>query len=109
MSAWKKLCASGDIGENALVELDIDGVAVVVTRTGDECFVYPLRCPHMEEPLSTGFCDGATVTCSFHLWQRDMRTGESTGNAEVDLLKYPVKVEGGVLYADFAEILTYED
>ena len=37
-----------------------------------------------------------------------MRSGESTGEAEIDLLKYPDKVEDGDLYVDMTNILSYE-
>ena len=63
---------------------------------------------HQEEPLSNGFCDGDTITCSMHLWQWNMKSGESTGEAEVDLIKYPVKVDDGELYADFSTTLSYD-
>ena len=71
MSDWKKICAVSDVVENELKEFDIDGTKLVAARSGSDIYVYPLRCPHMDEPLSTGMCDGATVTCSFHLWQWD--------------------------------------
>ena len=106
--SWKKVCAADNVAESALDEFDIDGVKIVVTRKGDEYLVYPLTCPHMEEPLSNGMCDGETITCSFHLWQCDMVSGESTGEAEIDLLKYPVKIEDGDLYVDFSETLSYD-
>ena len=105
---WKKVCPVGEVAEDAIAEFDIDGEKIAVVRAGEDLFVYPLRCPHMEEPLSNGFCDGETVTCSFHLWQWNMRTGESTGEAEVDLLKYPVKIDGGDLYVDMTKVLSYE-
>jgi len=108
MSDWKKVCAADDVGENEIKEFDVDGTKVAVARSDDALFVYPLRCPHMDEPLSTGMCDGATVTCSFHLWQWNMKTGESTGEAEVDLLIYPTKVEDGALLADMSTELTYD-
>ena len=108
MSEWKRVCAADEVGENEIKEFDIEGTKVAVARSGDALFVYPLRCPHMDEPLSTGMCDGATVTCSFHLWQWNMKTGESTGEAEVDLLIYPTKVEDGALLADLSTELTYD-
>ncbi len=108
MSDWKRVCATGDVGENEIKEFEIDGTKVAVARSGDALHVYPLRCPHMDEPLSTGICDGATVTCSFHLWQWNMITGESTGEAEIDLLIYPSKVEGDALLADLEQELTYD-
>jgi toluene monooxygenase system ferredoxin subunit len=108
MSDWKRVCAVGDLVDNELKEFEIDGKKIVVAKTGSETYVYPLRCPHMDEPLSTGMCDGATVTCSFHLWQWDMRTGESSGEAEIDLLLYPTKEEDGALFVDLAQELTYD-
>ena len=108
MSEWKRVCAVGDIADSELKEFDIDGTKIVVTRSADAFHVYPLRCPHMDEPLSTGMCDGATITCSFHLWQWDLKTGTSTGEAEIDLLIYPNKQEGGDLFVDLTEELTYD-
>lgn len=108
MSDWKRVCSLDEVAEGELKEFDVAGIKVVAVRSGDDFFVYPLRCPHMDEPLSTGMCDGATVTCSFHLWQWNMKTGESTGEAEIDLLLYPTKKEDGALFADMAKELTYD-
>jgi len=108
MSDWKRVCAVEDVAADEIKEFDVDGTKVAVTRSGEALFVYPLRCPHMDEPLSTGMCDGETVTCSFHLWQWNMKTGESTGEAEIDLLLYPTKQEDGALYADMATRLSYD-
>ncbi|NQV79905.1 MAG: Rieske 2Fe-2S domain-containing protein [Alphaproteobacteria bacterium] len=108
MSDWKRVCAIDDLVDKDLKEFEIDGTKIVVTRSGDDVFVYPLRCPHMDEPLSTGMCDGATVTCSFHLWQWDLRTGQSTGEAEIDLLIYPTKTEDGALFVDVSKVLSYD-
>ncbi|MSO65485.1 MAG: (2Fe-2S)-binding protein [Alphaproteobacteria bacterium] len=107
MSAWKKVCRMSEIEINGIKEFDIDGHKIAVVRTADTVFAMPLRCPHMEEPLSTGMCDGETLTCSFHLWQWNLKTGQSTGEAEIDLLKYPVKLENAEIYVDLAQILSY--
>ena len=58
----------------------------------------------------TGMCAGSVLTCSKHLYQWDMRTGEAAGPAENDLtlLRYDVKVEGGDVYARIESELVYE-
>ena len=33
-------------------------------------------CPHLEGPLFQGTLSGATVTCPWHRWRFDLRTGE---------------------------------
>jgi hypothetical protein len=45
---------------------------------------------------------------SFHLWQWNLRSGKSTGEAEIDLLKYPVRVSGKDVEVDFSQILDYD-
>ena len=107
VAKWKAVCDFKSIEHESLSEFIVDGIEVVVTRVGDEHFVYPLFCPHMDEPLSNGMCDGVTVTCIFHLWQWDMRTGKSTGEAEKDLLIYPSKVEDGNLMVNVENVLNY--
>ena len=94
---WKILCKADLIENNKLSEFAIDGHEYVVTRANDEFFVYPLNCPHMDEPLSNGSCDGKTLTCLFHLWKWDLRTGKSIGDTEIDLKVYRSKVENGNL------------
>ena len=106
--SWTRVCSTDDIADAGLKDVEIAGTRILVTRSGDEFFAYPLRCPHLDEPLSTGMCDGETLTCSFHLWQWNLRTGKSTGEAEIDLLKYPVRVIGKDVEIDFSRVLEYD-
>jgi len=108
MALWQVVCDVAEIDENGLREFDLNGVKLLVARSRDELFVYPLRCPHMDEPLSNGICDGVSLTCSFHLWQWDMRSGQSTGEAEIDLLIYPSRIENGKLFVDMEKTLEYD-
>lgn len=106
--SWTRVCAVDAIGEAELKEIEVAGTKLLLTRAGGEFFAYPLRCPHMDEPLSNGMCDGTTLTCSFHLWQWDLRSGKSTGEAEIDLLRYPVRIADGGVEIDLGKILDYD-
>ncbi|MBM3503174.1 MAG: Rieske 2Fe-2S domain-containing protein [Alphaproteobacteria bacterium] len=108
MSTWQRVCDVTALEGNVIKEFDVEGKKLAVVRAGGEVFAFPLRCPHMDEPLSTGMCDGETLTCSFHLWQWNLKSGKSTGDAEVDLLKYPVKEESGGVFVDLATELRYD-
>ena len=108
--SWKKVCAVADVPENALEKFDVDGIDIIIANHGAGFRAFPPRCPHMEEAL----CDSAVLfdgmlTCTKHLWQWDMGSGEKTGIAEKELLFYDVKQEGGDLYAQVDEALVYED
>ena len=110
--AWKRVCSTDDIAPNRLASFDVDGVKVVVAALDDGGFgIFPPACPHMEEPLEqSGMCAGSVLTCSKHLYQWNMRTGEAAGPAEnaLTLLRYDVKVEAGDVYARIESELVYE-
>ena len=109
---WKRVCSTDDVPPNRLASFTVDGVTVVVAGLDGGGFsVFPPACPHMEEPLEqSGMCAGPVLTCSKHLYQWDMRTGEAAGPAENDLtlLRYDVKIENGDVYARIEHELVYE-
>ena len=108
--SWKKVCAVAEVPENALEKFEVDGIEIIVANYGGGYRAFPPRCPHMEEPLcESGVLFDGMLTCTKHLWQWDMGTGERTGIAEKELLFYDVKQEGEDIYADVEQALVYED
>ena len=109
---WKRVCSADEVESGRLAAFVVDGISVVVANLGDDGFsVFPPSCPHMEEPLDqSGMCAGSILTCSKHLYQWDMCTGEAIDPAENDrvLLRYESKVEGGDLLARVENELLYE-
>ena len=55
-----------------------------------------------------GLMDGSRLTCSKHLWQWDLESGEVLGAAERPLLFYKVKQEGGDILAFLDSELVYD-
>jgi nitrite reductase/ring-hydroxylating ferredoxin subunit len=96
------------------------GVArdLVVVRKGDEFFAIRDACPHQGAKLSGGAlcghvedCDpgdqpvlsreGEFLTCPWHGWKMDLRTGQSALEPETVRVKsYPVHVEAGRLLVE---------
>ncbi|MCU7805383.1 MAG: Rieske 2Fe-2S domain-containing protein [Candidatus Thiodiazotropha sp. (ex Lucinoma annulata)] len=108
--SWKKICAVSDIPENTLEKFETDGIEIMIANYGGGYRAFPPRCPHMDEPLcESGMLFDGLLTCSKHLWQWDMKTGEISGMAEKDLLLYDVKLEDGDIYAHIEQALVYED
>ena len=108
--SWKKICAAAEVPENTLGRFEVDGIEIMIANYGQGYRAFPPRCPHMDEPLcESGMLFEGMLTCSKHLWQWDMATGEMTGMAEKDLLFYELKQEGNDIYAHAAQALVYED
>ena len=52
-------------------------------------------CLHRGGPLCEGPISGTVVTCPWHGWQYDVRTGENEFDRAIKLDTYAVKVENG--------------
>jgi toluene monooxygenase system ferredoxin subunit len=107
--SWKRVCAAEEVGENSLRKFEVDGIAIIVANYGGGYRAFPPLCPHMEEPLAeSGLMDSGRLTCSKHLWQWDLRSGDVLGAAEKPLLFYELKQEGGDLLALLESELVYD-
>jgi toluene monooxygenase system ferredoxin subunit len=108
--SWKKICSTAEISENTLEKFEVDGIEIMIANYGQGYRAFPPRCPHMEEPLcESGVLYDGMLTCTKHLWQWNMETGEMIGIAEKELLFYDVKQEGDDIYAQVEQALVYED
>jgi nitrite reductase (NADH) small subunit len=80
------------------------GEARIVEREGLFLALYNIRgvfyvtdntCLHRGGPLGDGFLEGTLVTCPWHGWQYDVRTGQHEGGPASQVKTYPAVVEDG--------------
>jgi len=57
-------------------------------------------CPHQGGPLGKGTLSESIVTCPWHGWQFDVRTGKHQLNARIVQPTLPVRVEGEAILLD---------
>ncbi len=78
---------------------------VAVFRTEDQCvFAMRDRCPHKGGPLSQGIVHGHRVTCPLHGWNIELESGEAVAPDAGCAGRLSVKVEGGQVYLNKAEL-----
>ena len=53
------------------------------------------HCLHLQGPLGHGELEGCVLTCPWHGWQYDVRTGENEFDRAIKLRCYEVRVEDG--------------
>jgi nitrite reductase (NADH) small subunit len=53
------------------------------------------QCLHLKGPLGDGELEGPVVTCPWHGWQYDVRTGENEFDRALQLETFEVVVENG--------------
>lgn len=71
---------------------------VALFDLGDEIVAYENACPHQGGPVGEGLVEGETVTCPWHAWCFDLRTGVLTLGNYVRLRRFDVHVVGDAVY-----------
>ena len=91
------VCRVEDVppGRGATVEL-ADGSELALFNVGGEFHAIENFCPHRGAPLAEGQLCESVVTCDWHGWHFDVRTGacmDHPGAVE----SYPVTIEDGMI------------
>lgn len=86
-----KVAEPGEIapGQSRLVEEA--GLPIAVFNVSGELFAISNECPHRLGPLHEGYLEGFLVTCPWHGWQFDLRTGVCDTIPGRDITTYPVR------------------
>ena len=76
----------------------VSGRHVALFRLGDEFFAIDNLCLHKAGPLCEGFIDGNdVVTCPWHGWSYEIRTGTLVQDPRVGVSKHDVRIEDGLV------------
>jgi nitrite reductase (NADH) small subunit len=102
MSSWFRVVAVRDFQPGISQEFVVDGRIVALLRVGDEFFALDGICPHQGGPLGKGRLTGCIVTCPWHGWQFDVRTGQHQVNQSIRHASFPVKIEEGDVFVDLS-------
>jgi toluene monooxygenase system ferredoxin subunit len=78
----------------------VGGRRVLLVRVGPEIHAYEDRCAHLAVPLSEGKLNGTRLMCHAHYWEYDLVTGCGINPSNVCLVRFPVRVEQGVVLVD---------
>lgn len=106
--SWQLACKLSELGEGQMKMVTLNGVEILLIAREGGISAVPPMCPHMDEPLEHGMCDGKVLTCMKHLWQWDIQSGSPIGEAEAPLAMYDIKVEEDSVYINVVHELAYE-
>ena len=70
-----------------------DGTAIALFRLKDGFYALEIRCPHRGGSLGEGAIDGCVVTCPWHQWKFDIKSGGSTENINCSVKTLSVFIE----------------
>jgi nitrite reductase (NADH) small subunit len=73
---------------------------VAVAHVGDVFYATQGLCLHLHGPLGEGRLDGSVLTCPWHGWQYDVRTGLNEFDHAIQLRTFEVRLEDGEIQVD---------
>ena len=80
-------------GTSRLVQAD--GRELALHNCGGSFYATQNECLHLKGPLARGRLDDCVLTCPWHGWQYDVRTGENEFDRALALETFEVVVEDG--------------
>jgi nitrite reductase/ring-hydroxylating ferredoxin subunit len=97
---WTRVAAVNDCLPGTSLEVVAGDRIVAIFNVEGEFFALDGVCPHQGGPLGKGCLKGAVVTCPWHGWQFDVRTGQHQFSQPVKQPTVSVKVEEGQVFVD---------
>jgi nitrite reductase (NADH) small subunit len=93
MSRFVKLATLNELPLGAAREVEFEGRVYALYNIEGVISAIDGICPHQGGPLAEGTVEGTTVTCPWHGWQIDIRTGKTELGAKIKQSVYDVKIE----------------
>jgi len=90
---WHLACLTHELA-SAPREVLIAGRVIAIFRTPAGTYAVDGMCAHQGGPIAKGSLDGSCVTCPWHGWQYDVRTGNNILTGRQMLTTYPVQLRG---------------
>ncbi len=101
MAEFVRVIAVGDLEDNQIKGLKVNGKYMAVVRVGEEVFAFDDTCTHAACSISPGEVDDYAAPCYCHGAVFDVRTGAVLqGPAGRPLQTFTVKLQDGDVYAE---------
>lgn len=100
MSNWVRVGRLADFPPGASREVLAGERVVALFNCDGTLYALDGICPHQGGPLGEGELCGATVTCPWHGWQFDVRTGQHATSRAVRQPTLGVKIAGDEIWVD---------
>ena len=95
MTEYETVARLDEIEPGSLACVRVGEQDLALARVGDELYALAGHCIHLQGPLCEGRLEGYVLSCPWHGWQYDVRTGENEFDRAIQLETYPVRVDDG--------------
>ena len=97
---WRKAAKTSEWEDGQGKPVALGDKQLALFKVGGQFYALDNACPHRGGPLGEGHLDGAEVTCPWHAWTFDVKTGDCLSTPDTKQKTFPVKVEGDDILID---------
>ena len=98
-----RVASVDEIPEGRSLLVEIQSKSIGIFRFNGNFFAADDTCPHKGGSLHEGTVEDSVVSCPWHEWQFDLRTGICPINPPSKIETYPIWVEGSDIYIDIKQ------
>lgn len=98
MTQYVRVAEIGAVAPGQGRAFDVGRYEVALFNVDGELHAIENSCPHQGGPLAEGWMEGPTVTCPWHGWCFDVRTGKMTLGEFARVARFAVKCEDGAVW-----------
>ncbi len=95
LTRFVKVAEKSDLREGLSKVVSVEGRSIALFRVKNEYFALANVCLHRGGPLGEGNLSGSVVTCPWHGWKFDVRTGSFTVIPTLKVTTYKVREQNG--------------
>jgi nitrite reductase (NADH) small subunit len=95
---WVATMKLAELPAGAVAEIVVGEAIVALINVDGELFALDGMCSHQGGPLGKGRLDGCTLTCPWHGWQYDARTGKQLLSETIRQRRYATRIEGDTIW-----------
>lgn len=100
MSQKHRVASFSELVVGKGIEVVAGDRVLALFRNDDGVFAIDGVCAHAGGPVGKGVLNGAIVTCPWHGWQYDVRTGQNCLNARICQQSFPTTIEGDDVFVE---------
>jgi len=100
MARQVRVAAVSEVPPGTAKEVMADDQVVALYNIDGTFYALDGVCPHAGGPLGEGTLRGTVVTCPWHGWQFDVKSGENCLNRKMTHKSFAVNVEGSDVFVE---------
>jgi nitrite reductase (NADH) small subunit len=98
MSMLHKVMSLAELRASGAAGAEIAGRRIALFAAEGEVFATTGECPHAGGPLCEGELDGAMLSCPWHGWTYDLRSGACEEDPDLRLERFEVRIIDGDIF-----------